>query len=182
MLYLKEANFDDIEKEYLFVTTEPADENGFLNDFAGISFDDFKSRALPQMIDWSRGKNLPQGFVPETFYFLWSDEHCGGLGVDGDRNEMQIVGEFRLRHHLTPVLENGSGHVGQFIHRDFRDRGYCTRGLALLIEEARKIVPEDELYLHCNLDNEASLKVMLKNGGVIHHKNEDGYFVRIGLR
>ena len=176
MLYLKEANFDDIEKEYLFVTSEPADENGFINDFAGISFDDFKTKALPQMIDWSHGKNLPEGFVPETFYFLWSDES----GCEG--GEKQIVGEFRLRHHLTSALENGSGHVGQFIHRDFRGRGYCTRGLALLIEEARKIVPEDELYLHCNLDNEASLKVMLKNGGVIHHKDDGGCFVRIRLR
>lgn len=182
MLYLKEANFDDIEKEYLFVTTEPTDENGFLNDFAGISFEDFKTRALPLMIDWSHGKNLPEGFVPETFYFLWSDEHLDEHDVDGEKNEVRIVGEFRLRHHLTPALENGSGHVGQFIHKDFRGRGYCTRGLALLIEEARKIVPEDELYLHCNLDNEASLKVMLKNGGVIHHKNEGGYFVRIKLR
>ena len=186
MLYLKEANFDDIEKEYLFVTTEPADENGFINDFAGISFDDFKTKALPQMIDWSRGKNLPQGFVPETFYFLWSDEHLDehGYELEGaeDKKETLIVGEFRLRHHLTSALENGSGHVGQFIHKDFRGRGYCTRGLALLIEEARKIVPEDELYLHCNLDNEASLKVMLKNGGVIHHKDEGGCFVRIKLR
>ena len=182
MIYLKEANFDDIEKEYLFVTSEPSDENGFLNDFAGISFEDFKTRALPQMIDWSHGKNLPDGFVPETFYFLWSDEHDCEHGIDGDEKEVRIVGELRLRHHLVPALENGSGHVGQFIHKDFRGRGYCTRGLALLIEEARKIVPEDELYLHCNLDNEASLKVMLKNGGVIHHKDEGGYFVRIKLR
>ena len=28
MLYLKPANFDDIEKEYAFVAAEPADENG----------------------------------------------------------------------------------------------------------------------------------------------------------
>ena len=115
MIYLKEANFDDIEKEYLFVTSEPADENGFINDFAGISFDDFKTKALPQMIDWSHGKNLPEGFVPETFYFLWSDEHLDehGYELEGaeDKKETLIVGEFRLRHHLTSALENGSGHV-----------------------------------------------------------------------
>ena len=61
-------------------------------------------------------------------------------------------------------------------------QGYCTQGLKLLIEEARKIVPENELYLHCNIDNPASLKVMLKNGGVIHHKGQSGYYVRIKLR
>lgn len=172
MLYLKAANFQDVEKECLFVAAEPADENGFTNDFTGISLEDFKTIALPRMIDWSQGKNLPQGFVPETFYFLWSDEE----------GEPQIVGEFRLRHHLVPALENGAGHVGQFIHKDFRGLGYCTQGLRLLIEEARKIVPEDQLYLHCNLDNPASLKVMLKNGGVIHHQDAGGYYVRIKLR
>jgi predicted acetyltransferase len=51
-----------------------------------------------------------------------------------------------------------------------------------LIEEARKIVPEDELYMHCNSDNLASLKVMLKNGGIIHHKDESGFYIRIKLR
>ena len=71
--------------------------------------------------------------------------------------------------------------MGQFIKKEFRGKGYCTEGLRLLIEEAKKVVPEKELYLHCNLDNPASLKVMLKNGGVIHHKNENGFFVRINL-
>ncbi len=196
MLYLKPANFEDFVKEYRFVADEPADENGFTNDFSGVSLEHFKESALSRMIDWSNGKNLPEGFVPETFYFLWSDEaclheFCGDEGTGKSRtpcmNEMapsshKIVGEFRLRHHLVPALETGSGHVGQYIHRDFRGRGYCTEGLRLLIEEAKKIVPEDVLYLHCNVDNEASLRVMLKNGGVIHHKNDAGYFVRIPLR
>ena len=61
-------------------------------------------------------------------------------------------------------------------------QGYCTQGLNLLIEEARTIVPENELYFHCNIDNPASLKVMLKNSGVIHHKDQSRYYVRIKLR
>jgi hypothetical protein len=31
MLYLKEANLEDLEKEYEFITNTPADENGFTN-------------------------------------------------------------------------------------------------------------------------------------------------------
>lgn len=31
MLYLKEINYDDIEKEYLFVREIPVEENGFTN-------------------------------------------------------------------------------------------------------------------------------------------------------
>lgn len=82
----------------------------------------------------------------------------------------------------STLQENGSGHVGQFIKKEYRGLGYCTQGLKLLIEEARRIVPENELYLHCNIDNPASLRVMLKNGGVIHHKDQSGYYVRIKLR
>ena len=33
MLYLKKANTDDTEKEYLFVRDVPADENGFINEY-----------------------------------------------------------------------------------------------------------------------------------------------------
>ena len=36
MLYLKEINFDDIEKEYLFVRDIPFDENGFMNQWHGL--------------------------------------------------------------------------------------------------------------------------------------------------
>ena len=176
MLYLKPANLEDIEKEHAFVAAEPADENGFINDYHGISFEDFKSTALPSMMDFSLGKNLPEGYVPETFYFLWSDE-----GNPDDRTNHVIVGELRLRHYLNASLENGSGHVGQFIKKEYRGLGYCTKGLKLLIEEAKKIVPENELYLHCNIDNPASLRVMIKNGGVIHHKDQSGYYVRIKL-
>ena len=37
MLYLKAANYEDIEKEYLFVRNMPADENGMTNKWHGIS-------------------------------------------------------------------------------------------------------------------------------------------------
>ncbi len=33
MLYLKPADFEDIEKEHAFVAEVPADENGFINNY-----------------------------------------------------------------------------------------------------------------------------------------------------
>ena len=74
MLYLKPAKYEDLGKLHAFVAAEPADENGFINDYHDVSLEDFKSTVLPRMIDFSLGKNLPEGFVSETFYFLWSDE------------------------------------------------------------------------------------------------------------
>ena len=50
MLYLKPANIEDIEKEHAFVAAEPADENGFLNNYHDVSFEDFKAITLPRML------------------------------------------------------------------------------------------------------------------------------------
>lgn len=41
ILYLKEANFEDVEKEYEFIVNTPADENGFTNSGFGCSLDEF---------------------------------------------------------------------------------------------------------------------------------------------
>lgn len=165
MLYLREANLQDIEKEYLFVHDIPADENGFTNDYSGISRQDFESIALPRLIDSSMGKNLPDGYVPETFFFLWQDD--------------EIIGQFRIRHHLCESLRTGAGHIGYYIKPECRGMGYGTEGLRLTLEIARTIIPEDEIYLRVNRDNPASLKAMLKNGGYIHSEDEDKYYVRI---
>ena len=50
MIFLKEANHEDIEKEYLFVKDMPIDENGFTNEWHGISREDFEEKALKIMI------------------------------------------------------------------------------------------------------------------------------------
>lgn len=165
MLYLKEANFDDIEKEYVFVRDMPEDENGLTNPWHGVSREAFEQTALQSLIDSAKGENLPEGHVPETFLFLWNDD--------------EIVGQFRIRHYLCESLIEGAGHIGYFIGKTFRGKGYATEGLRLTLLEAAKIVPEDEIYLRVNKSNPASLRVMLKNGGYIHHEDEDKYYVRI---
>ena len=165
MLYIKEANFEDIEKEYLFVRDMPIDENGLTNQWHGVSREDFERIALPSMLDFQKGENLPEGYVPETFLFLWNDG--------------EIVGQFRIRHYLCESLRVGAGHIGYFIKKEFRGKGYGTEGLRLTLQVARGIIPEDEIYLRVNKDNPASLKVMLKNGGYIKAEDEDKYYVRI---
>ena len=174
MLYLKPANFEDLYSEYAYVKEMPIDENGLTNEFHGISKDDFEKIALPQMINWSKGIDLPKGFVPETFFFLWNQEN--------GKNE--IVGQFRVRHHLIPVLRDGAGHIGYQIKKEYRGKGFGTEGLRLTIIEAKKILAkygETELYLRCNITNPASLSCMLKNGAVIHHQDEQKYYTRIKL-
>ena len=179
MLYFKPANFEDLDAEYEYVKEMPIDENGLTNEFHGISKEDFEKIALPKMINWSKGIDLPEGFVPETFFFLWNQESCS----DGSVTK-EIVGLFRVRHHLIPALRDGAGHIGYQIKKEYRGKGFGTEGLRLTIIEAKKILAqydETELYLRCNITNPASLSCMLKNGAVIHHQDEQKYYTRIKL-
>lgn len=123
---------------------------------------------LPEMMKFSNGIDLPNGYVPETYYFLWDDSN--------------IVGLFKIRHYLTDNLRNGAGHIGYGIHKNYRGKGYATKGLRLAIEKAKDIVKENEIYLSVHIDNPASLKVQLNNGAYIHHSDEKEHYTRIKIR
>ena len=165
MLYLKEASFEDIEKEFEFVKDIPKDENGFTNPYFGVTREDFENDILPRIINYSKGIGLPEGFVPETSYFLWDDE--------------TIVGWFRLRHYLNDFLRDAAGHIGYGIDKDYRGKGYATEGLRLTIEKAWGIIKEDEIYMSVRKDNPSSLQVQKKNGAYIHHEDDKKIYTRI---
>mgnify|MGYP005776090389 FL=1 len=167
MIFLKELNLQDVEKEYQYIVSVPADENGFINDFYNAPRKNFETAILQPLICQGQGMDLPEGYVPQTHYLLWDDDI--------------IVGWFRLRHYLCPSLINGAGHIGYSIREGFRGKGYATTGLRLMVEKAAKIIPENEIYLSVNKNNPASLRVMLKNGGYIHHEDQYQYYVRIKL-
>lgn len=168
MIYLKEANVEDVEKEYQFLKDTPACENGFENKYYEFSYEDFINRALPGIIKCSKGIGLPNGYVPQTLYFLWDDNN--------------IVGLFKIRHWLTDSLRNGAGHIGYGIHKNYRGKGYATKGLTLAIAKAKDIIKEDEIYLSVHIDNPASLKVQLNNQAYLHHSDEKDHHTRIKIR
>ena len=93
MLYLKKVNEQDAQEEYVYITNLPANENGFTNRYYGVSEEDFMQKVLPEMIHFSNGVGLPEGFVPETDFFLWEDNH--------------IVGMFRIRSFSQRFSQRG---------------------------------------------------------------------------
>lgn len=165
MLYLKEANMEDMEKEYEFITNTPEYENGFTNPGSGCSKEAFENLILPGCINAAKGIGLQEGWVPQTDLFLWDDE--------------EIVGLFRIRHYLTEALANGGGHIGYGIKREFRGRGYASEGLRQTIAKAWEIIKEDEIYMSVHKDNPASLRVQIKNGAYIHHEDDVEFYTRI---
>ena len=120
---------------------------------------------LPDYINYAKGINLPDGYVPATEYFLWDDD--------------KIVGLFRIRHELNEFLAKGAGHIGYGIRKEYRGKGYATQGLRLTIEKAWEIIKEDEIYMSVNKDNAASLQVQKANGAYIHHEDENKFYTRI---
>lgn len=167
MEYLKKAVMDDADKEYDFISTLPADENGFTNEFFNTDKIEFIHTGLPRMINDSKGIELPQGYVPQTSFFQWEND--------------TIIGLFRIRHYLNEFLRRGPGHIGYGIKAEFRGKGWGTRGLELAIEKAKGIIREDEIYMSVNKDNHASLRVQQKNGAYIHHFDKEKYYTRIKI-
>ncbi|MRR29181.1 GNAT family N-acetyltransferase [bacterium] len=115
----------------------------------------------------SRGENLPPGRVAETVFFLVRDGNY-------------LIGSSRLRHSLTPSLENEGGHIGYDVRPSQRGKGYATQLLSLVLEEARSL-GLSRVLVTCDDVNIASARVIEKNGGKLINKvvaEEDGQLVR----
>ena len=168
MLYLKKINLEDADKEYEAIKKIPYEENGYINKYHDVTKEEFINNVIPERIKIGEGIDLPEGKVPETYYFLWDDD--------------EIVGLFKIRHYLNEKLRTGSGHIGYGILPDKRGKGYAKEGLKLAIQICKDLVKEDELYLAVYKKNPASLKVQKDNGAYIVSENEEEYFTRIKLR
>lgn len=110
----------------------------------------------------SRGVELPAGRVPQSVYYLV-------------RGGSYIIGSSRLRHTLTPLLEQEGGHIGYDVRPSQRSKGYATLLLALTLEEACSLGLTGVLVT-CDDDNYASARVIEKNDGRLLNKvvPEDG--------
>ena len=133
MLYLKKINFDDAMEEYKAIKSIPAQENGFENKYYDVTKEEFVNEVIPMLLNNSKGLDLPDGYVPDTYFFLWDDD--------------KIVGLFKIRHYLNDFLRKGPGHIGYGILPEYRGKGYAKKGLILAIEKCKEIIKEDEIYI-----------------------------------
>lgn len=156
---------DPVKAYELHVSFEQ-NENGFENAAYGLNEEQF-AQYIEQKKKESMGINLPKGYVPATEYILVN-------------NEGEYVGIFNLRHELNDYLASHAGHVGYGIARQYRGRGYASKGLALVLEEAKKH-GISTAYLSVNKNNPASLKVQKKNGAYIDHEDDEEFYTRIVL-
>ncbi len=83
----------------------------------------------------------------------------------------QIVGKVSVRHYLNSYFEVRGGHVGFGVLSAFRGKGVATQMLALALEYCREIGLE-KILLTCEETNIQSIKVIIRNGGILDQSNE----------
>lgn len=128
------------ERELRRIAEDPA---GFV-----ASLDDPEAKGGPiRLPDGSQAERLP-GFRR----WLWDGEFAGSFG-------------FRWRPGTSELPEHVLGHIGYAIPAWKAGRGYATRGLSLLLPMARA-AGLAYVELTTEMDNIASQKVILNNGGV----------------
>ena len=138
-----------LESEYQAYLADFA-ASGELDKFNRLPGDDFAA-FVAQLAREARGEGLPDWAVPQNIYWVVSNG--------------RIVGMLKLRHRLTPALENYGGNIGYAVRPSARGRGVATRMLALALEKARALGLQ-RVLLTCNPENLASARVMVKNGAV----------------
>jgi predicted acetyltransferase len=92
--------------------------------------------------------------------------------------QTRLLGVAKLRHLLTPTLEDIGGHIGYSIRPSERGKGYGVRILALTLECAREL-GLSHVLLTCDSDNLRSARVIMRNGGVL---TSEGYSPLRGAR
>jgi len=106
---------------------------------------------LEQCCAMSQAENVPPELVPQTVFWVV------------DRNNM-AVGMVRMRHYLNDRLRDHGGHIGYFIRRGQRGKGYGSAALRLALAELGKL-GETRALLTVDRDNHASIGVIEANGG-----------------
>ena len=153
MIELKQSNIQMGEAEYEMLQDIENGENGFMNEVFGVDYEQYKTW-LKNQDDFHAGRNLPEGWIPYTTYILYDNNIPVGIS--------------RVRHETSEYLQTvvGAGEIGYGIAKKHRGKGYGN----VLFQETLKKCRDfgfEKITLFPHKDNQATIKIMLKNGGKI---------------
>jgi len=160
---LRKLSINDGKDIYEMLQEIAKDENGFINSVKSMTFEEYKQWLINNDAI-SRGEGLESWMVPQSIFWLFKDGRPVGFG--------------KVRHTLTENLRIEGGHIGYAIRPSERNKGYGTMLLKSLLQEAKKLGIE-KVLLTIRTNNYASIKVALKNNGVIEKRNKKWYYIWI---
>ena len=99
-----------------------------------------------------RAATVPDGLVPATQFIFVREE------------DKRIVGMLQVRHCFNAYLEKFGGNIGYSVRPSERGKAYAQQMLAEALPYCRELGLE-QVLVTCDSGNEASRRVILKNGG-----------------
>ncbi len=147
---------EDMMKAYQQETY--ANGENYINGDGGCHKYDNYSQWLEKAKDSHLGKNLDEGYVPATTYFL----------VDNNK----VLGTINIRHYLNEYLLNYGGHIGYSVAPSERRKGYAT----YMLQEGLKICHQlgiNRVLVTCKKGNIASMSTIKKCGGKLENEYYD---------
>ena len=158
MIELRKLSINDGVDVYNLLQDIPLDENGYRNSANGLTYDEYKEWLIKHDNNANQVGLLDGWRVSQTTFFLYVNGIPVGIGS--------------VRHFLTDALREVGGHIGYCISPKYRHKGYGKEILKRLIVEARKLGIKD-ILVTTNLDNYASQKVVLANGGIEKDRSKE---------
>lgn len=156
-LFLVEPNIT-FQETYLNLIEEwTASGEPFVPWCLGLDCTDF-STFVKALLDRSKGLDLPEGFVPDSTYWLMNEAG-------------RMLGAVNIRHELNETLLLFGGHIGYGIRPSERRKGYATQLLQMSLEKI-KVLGVHRVLLTCDKDNVASAKTIVNNGGILENEIE----------
>ena len=113
MLELRKMNIEDAKQQWEYVTAMPADENGLTNPYERVSFEEYMDRVLPELIMHENPVNMPDWFVPETYYYLWDGEVLDLARNIVPKEEIYLRVLKRNTPSFTVIIKNGAYVAGE---------------------------------------------------------------------
>lgn len=147
----------DQKKAYQFFQSfTQKNENGFHYNAYGLNWTEFCRYSEKEWLS-AQGIDLAPGYVPQQTYVMEIDK--------------DYVAVFKFRRYLTESLKKNGGHIGYAVHPAHRGKGYATAGLKRLL--TMESVTEEAFWLTAEVQNIASMAVMIRNGAYLDHEEKE---------
>ena len=157
---LRELRCTDGLDVYNMLQTIGAEENEFHNDAYGLSFEEFKSW-LKKQYNWSRGIELPEGYVKQWIFWMYVEGRPVGFG--------------KLRERLTEHSKKIGGNIGYAISSVERGKGYGTVLFGMLLNKAKEMKIETVMST-VEKGNPISKRIQETNGGILIQENDQRWY------